>query len=94
MLSKTLAREFGGKIRVNALAPGYIKTDMTAQSFNDEKINKQRSASSILQRWGESSDLVGAALFLSSSDASFITGHELCIDGGWRSNGLPYWEML
>lgn len=89
MLSKALALDLGElNIRVNALAPGYIETDMTKGSFNDPIKREARSARTMLGRWGKASELVGAAIFLMSDASSYMTGADLVVDGGWTSKGL------
>ena len=75
-------------IRVNSIAPGYIKTKMTSKSWVNKKIRKERAKKTILGRWGETSDLVGPLLFLASDSSSYITGHCLVVDGGWITKGL------
>ncbi|WP_380787845.1 2-dehydro-3-deoxy-D-gluconate 5-dehydrogenase KduD [Sphingomonas sp. R86521] len=83
-LTKLLANEWATKgINVNAIAPGYIATNNTAALQADESRNK-----SILDRipagkWGDASDLGGAAVFLSSAAANYVQGHILAVDGGW-----------
>ena len=89
MLSKALALDWGElNIRVNALAPGYIETDMTKGSFNDPAKREARSARTMLGRWGKASELVGAAIFLMSDASSYMTGADLVVDGGWTAKGL------
>jgi NAD(P)-dependent dehydrogenase (short-subunit alcohol dehydrogenase family) len=89
MLSKSMALDFGEQdIRVNSLVPGYIKTDMTASSFNDPDLHRERLDRMIMNRWGKTEDLVGAAIFLASDAASYITGIDLVVDGGWTAKGL------
>jgi gluconate 5-dehydrogenase len=89
MLSKALALDWGPlNIRVNALAPGYIETDMTQGSFNDPVKREERSARTMLGRWGTASELVGAAIFLMSGASSYMTGADMVVDGGWTSRGL------
>lgn len=89
MLSKALALDWGGlNIRVNALAPGYIETDMTQGSFNDPARREARSARTMLGRWGKARELVGAAIFLMSDASSYVTGADLLVDGGWTAKGL------
>jgi NAD(P)-dependent dehydrogenase (short-subunit alcohol dehydrogenase family) len=89
MLSKALALDWGGlNIRVNALAPGYVETDMTKGSFNDPAKREARSARTMLGRWGKASELVGAAIFLMSDASSYMTGADLVVDGGWTAKGL------
>jgi gluconate 5-dehydrogenase len=73
---------------VNNISPGYIKTDMTQKSFQDKNLNAQRVQRMIIQRWGDSEDLSGAAIFLLSNASSYVTGIDLIIDGGWTAKGL------
>jgi gluconate 5-dehydrogenase len=89
LLTKALAVDLAGKgIRVNTLIPGYIVTDMTMASFEDEAARARRSAHTLLGRWGQVDDLIGGAIFLASSASGYMTGAELVIDGGWTANGL------
>lgn len=89
LLTRALAVDLAKKgIRVNSLIPGYIITDMTLQSYLDEEKRSLRSAHTLLGRWGEVSDLYGAAIFLASRASDYMTGTDLVIDGGWMANGL------
>lgn len=89
MLTKALAYDYSKfKIRVNNIAPGYIKTDMTASSFNDNSLNQERLERMLIKRWGDPTDLSGAAIFLASDASSYITGTDLFVDGGWTAKGL------
>ena len=88
-LSKSLAIDLQKKnIRVNSILPGYIKTNMTIKSFNNNKENKKRKDRTILNRWGNPSDIVGAAIFLSTEASIYMTGSEVVVDGGWLAKGL------
>jgi NAD(P)-dependent dehydrogenase (short-subunit alcohol dehydrogenase family) len=88
-LTKALAVDFGAKrIRVNSLAPGYIRTAMTERSFADPVKHDERLSRMIIKRWGTPDDLVGAALFLASDASAYITGADLYVDGGWTAKGL------
>jgi len=75
-------------IRVNNICPGYIKTNMTKKSYNDSALKEERDRRILLGRWGESSDLIGACIFLGSKASSYITGIDLFVDGGWSAKGL------
>jgi gluconate 5-dehydrogenase len=61
---------------------------MTDASFKDDKKSKERLQRMIIKRWGQSDDLIGAAIFLASSSSSYITGSDIVVDGGWTANGL------
>jgi NAD(P)-dependent dehydrogenase (short-subunit alcohol dehydrogenase family) len=88
-LTRALAVDFASDgVRVNALAPGYVHTRMTAVSHADPGLHEQRRRHTLLGRWGEPDDLVGAAIFLVSPAAAYVTGQELFVDGGWTINGL------
>jgi len=83
-LTRHLAHAFGPDgIRVNAIAPGYHKTAMTKPLWNDPGPAERIAQRSALKRWGTTGDLVGAALFLASPAAAFITGADLPVDGGY-----------
>lgn len=80
-MTKTWAREFGPKgITVNAVAPGFIATEMTAAIPGDLLENMRDKVP--LQRLGQPEDVAKAYAFLASDDAAFITGACLCVDGG------------
>jgi 2-deoxy-D-gluconate 3-dehydrogenase len=83
-LTKLLANEWTAKgVTVNAIAPGYIATNNTAQLQADEVRNKAILDRIPAGRWGDASDLGGAAVFLASPAAAYVTGHILAVDGGW-----------
>jgi NAD(P)-dependent dehydrogenase (short-subunit alcohol dehydrogenase family) len=83
-LTRALAHAFGPEgIRVNAIAPGYHKTDMTKPLWSQPHNHDAIARHSALKRWGTTSDLVGAAVFLASPSAQFITGVCLPVDGGY-----------
>ena len=83
-LTKLLANEWAAKgINVNAIAPGYIATNNTAALQADETRNRQILERIPAGRWGEPSDLGGAAVFLASDAARYVQGHILAVDGGW-----------
>ena len=80
-LTKSTAKELGSRnITVNAIAPGYIATNMT-QNLNDEIKNKMKS-SIPLGRFGLPNDIANLVCFLASDDASYITGQTINVDGG------------
>ena len=83
-LTKLLANEWASKgINVNAIAPGYIATNNTAALQADEVRNKSILDRIPAGRWGDASDLGGAAVFLASRAADYVQGHILAVDGGW-----------
>ena len=80
-MTKVWARELGKDgVRVNAVAPGFIKTEMTAQM--PEKIIKMMGEKVPVKRWGEVDDVANAYCFLASDEASYISGAVLNVDGG------------
>lgn len=85
-LTRALAHRFGGDgIRVNAVAPGYHKTDMTRPLWSQPRNHDAIAEQTALKHWGMAADLVGAALFLASPAASYITGICLPVDGGYST---------
>src|SRR5512136_2098579 len=89
MLTQTLAMELGrANIRVNAIAPGVIKTQFSSVLWQTESIAKGIQASTPLGRFGEVDDLTSAALYLASSASDYMTGAVLVIDGGINVVGL------
>jgi 3-oxoacyl-[acyl-carrier protein] reductase len=80
-LTKSLAREFASRnINVNAIAPGYIKTDMTDQL--KEETRQQILQNVPLGRMGTPEDVAGVCLFLGSKEANYLTGQTIKVDGG------------
>jgi NAD(P)-dependent dehydrogenase (short-subunit alcohol dehydrogenase family) len=79
-LTKHLATEMGPGVRVNAIAPGLVKTDMARALWEEHGDTIAKAWP--LKRLGEPEDIAGAALFLASDLASWITGHVLVVDGG------------
>jgi NAD(P)-dependent dehydrogenase (short-subunit alcohol dehydrogenase family) len=88
-MTKALAVDLASSnIRVNNIAPGYIHTDMTNESFKNKDKSNERLSRMIIKRWGQVDDIVGAAIFLASKSSSYMTGSSIIIDGGWTVNGL------
>lgn len=83
-LTRALAHAYGPQgIRVNAIAPGYHKTDMTRPLWSKPKSYDLIADHSALKRWGTTEDLVGTAIFLASPASAFVTGTTLPVDGGY-----------
>lgn len=83
-LTRALALEWARSgVQVNALAPGFVVTDMTRRSFEDPRVRDWVEQRTPMGRWGRPEDLVGAAVFLASPASDFVTGHVLVVDGGW-----------
>ena len=82
-LVRNLAAEWGPKnVRVNAIAPGLVKTDFARALWEDERRAAERIAATPLRRLGEPRDIGGIAVFLASEAAAFITGQCIVADGG------------
>jgi NAD(P)-dependent dehydrogenase (short-subunit alcohol dehydrogenase family) len=79
-LTRQLAYEMAPGVRVNAIAPGLIKTDMARELWEGRETEQARRIP--LRRLGETADIASAAVFLASDAASWITGHTLVVDGG------------
>jgi 2-dehydro-3-deoxy-D-gluconate 5-dehydrogenase len=85
-LTKALANEWGRhNVQINAIAPGYFKTDNT-QALQDDPTRSEQILGRIpAGRWGDPADLGGAAVFLASSASNYVNGHVLVVDGGWMA---------
>lgn len=85
-LTRELAGQWGrGGTRVNALAPGWFRTEMTADLFGDERSSRWVDRNTLLRRGGDGHELDGALLFLASDASSYCTGQVLTVDGGWTA---------
>ncbi|HEX3987115.1 MAG TPA: glucose 1-dehydrogenase [Acidobacteriaceae bacterium] len=83
-VTKALANEWAGRnVQVNAIAPGYFRTENTQALQQDETRNRQILERIPAGRWGEPRDLTGAAVFLASAASDYVTGTVLVVDGGW-----------
>ena len=72
-------------IRVNAIAPGFIKTNMTKEVQEDEGMRKMIEGMTPLGYMGEPIDIANAAVYLATDDAKYVTGNILYVDGGWTA---------
>ena len=85
-LTRVLALEWAAKgVTVNAICPGPFATDMNKQLLNDPAAYQAFVAKIPVGRWGELHEIAGAALFLASDAASYVTGSALFVDGGWTA---------
>ncbi len=88
-LARAFAYDLGPfGIRSNCLSPGYIETAMTSTSYNTPELHEARKRHMLLGRWGQPQDVANAVSFLCSEKASYITGINLPVDGGWMACGL------
>jgi 3-oxoacyl-[acyl-carrier protein] reductase len=82
-LTKSLAREFASRnVTVNAVAPGFVKTDMTSDFVNDPAAAAKILEAVPLRRFGEAADIANMTAYLCSEEAGFITGQVFTVDGG------------
>lgn len=95
-MTRALACEWGPRgVRVNALAPGFILTDLTQKLWSDPTMQAWGTANTPLRRMGQPADMVGTAIFLASPAAGFLTGQIIYVDGGftagyaWPIEGPP-----
>jgi len=82
-MTKTLAAELGPDgINVNAIAPGFFKTDMNQAVMENPELERYMAERTALKRWGEPQELAGTAIYLSSDASSYVTGQVITVDGG------------
>ena len=90
-LTKTLAIEWATSgVCVNALIPGVLRTDLNAALLDGTERGKEFLVRTPMGRFGKLEELVGAAVFLASDAASFVTGHLLVVDGGIMASGVNH----
>ncbi len=85
-MTRELAAQWGRKgVRVNALSPGWFKSEMTGDMDTDESSQAFVKANALLPRMGNADELDGALLLLASRAGGYMTGHSLLVDGGWTA---------
>lgn len=85
-MTRELAAQWGRKgVRVNALSPGWFKSEMTGDMDTDESSQAFVKANALLPRMGDADELDGALLLLASRAGGYMTGHSLLVDGGWTA---------
>jgi len=85
-ITKSFANEWAQSgVQVNAIAPGYFRTDNTDALQHDPVRSEQIGARIPAGRWGDPGDLAGAVVFLSSRASDYVNGHMLVVDGGWMA---------
>lgn len=88
-LTHALASELGPYgITVNAISPGFFATETNLANVNNPDIGPRLAARTALKRWGKPHEIAGAAVFLCSDEASFVTGHTIVVDGGTTVTAL------
>lgn len=88
-LTRALAAEYGPDgITCNALVPGSFATETNQEMANSDAGRKLAQRRAFLRRWGEPHEVAGAAVFLASEAASYVTGASIVVDGGWSASSL------
>ena len=86
LLTQGMATDWGKyNIQVNGIAPGYFKTELTKPLYEDKKFDAWLCSRVPANRWGDPTELIGAAIFLASKASSYINGHIIFVDGGLRA---------
>ncbi|MFT4304855.1 MAG: SDR family NAD(P)-dependent oxidoreductase [Candidatus Woesearchaeota archaeon] len=86
-LTKVLTLELSPyKININAISPGIIATGLMDSLIEDKKIKKSLLENIPMNRFGNPEEIADSAVFLASNDSDFITGHNLVVDGGWKTH--------
>ena len=83
---RSLSQEWSGRgIRVNGIAPGYVRTELTEAVFSDEERSKRNLGRIPMGRFGQPEDIASVAVFLISDLSAYVTGQMIPVDGGWMS---------
>ncbi|MBT5876315.1 MAG: SDR family oxidoreductase [Candidatus Latescibacteria bacterium] len=86
LMLRALAAELGEKgVRANAIAPGVVDTPLTSQIRNNPEWHSAYAEKSILKRWAQPEEMVGAVLYLASDASTYTTGSIMFVDGGWTA---------
>lgn len=95
MLGRCLAAELGPhRIRVNTVSPGVVETGMTRPLLDDPGTSRMVRRSTPLGRWASPDEIADAVAYLASSDAAFVNGQDLLVDGGLSDPVVPAWRPL
>jgi NAD(P)-dependent dehydrogenase (short-subunit alcohol dehydrogenase family) len=95
LLVRTLAAELGPRgVRVNAIAPGVVETELTTQIRSQPEWHRAYAEKNALGRWAQPSEMVGATVFLASDAGSYVTGSYLLVDAGWTAMDGRYTPPL
>lgn len=84
-LTKSMSLDWAPDIRVNAIAPGYVSTDLTEELEENERLRSSILERTPLDRFADPAEIAGPAVFLASDAASYVTGAVLAVDGGWTA---------
>jgi NAD(P)-dependent dehydrogenase (short-subunit alcohol dehydrogenase family) len=84
-LTKSMSLDWAPDVRVNALAPGYVSTELTADLEANDRLRQSIVDRTPLERFADPEEIAGPAVFLASDAASYVTGEVLAADGGWTA---------
>jgi NAD(P)-dependent dehydrogenase (short-subunit alcohol dehydrogenase family) len=84
-LSKSMALDWAPDVRVNAVAPGYVATELTREAMENEGLKESLLSRTPLERFAEPEEVAAPVVFLASDAASYVTGACLGVDGGWTA---------